>query len=600
LAQSDHLSILLILQRLWYWLSKMRLIKVQALLEVEGEIREGREVNPRTMLMEEHDSANTSYAILSHRWGDEVNYREIDKLPKMMTTDRDEIRARSGYEKILKSCEQADLDGFKWLWIDTCCIDKRSSSELSEAINSMYQWYSNSGRCYVYLHDFEGASLPTECDEQKYCKSGGWPEWFSRGWTLQELMAPKDVQFFNQTWSFIGDKQCDASAINKITRIPLHHLLAASLLKCRPSAAQIMAWAAGRETTQVEDRAYSLMGLLGVHMPLLYGEGNNAFRRLQLEFIRISDDQSIFAWGHTMCTGPSGSVLADDPSFFWDCHDVYYMEQDAFIQQMKYHIPLHDLPVVPSADLRSYSVTNAGIKIWLPIAPYANSQSVFEAILACDIRSSTPVTILLAFSGSTYHRYFGAQSGWPSAISEFQHLLLAHQNQSLQTEFIINFDFPAATSQGFSQHCVYPNDITLTAKSITLTREKDMAVIVYADANRARFAIAIGNFKGEYWVHLVCDTPPEGEVWPQLENYALGVYDRTRAAGPDFVEDYKAQIVVADHHYGKYVRANLMMDYTAKLEPPEVIHWLSVDGHQTQFLQTQITPGIEVSNNDGH
>ncbi|KAG6327728.1 hypothetical protein ID866_11361, partial [Astraeus odoratus] len=109
----------------------MRLIKVQALLEVEGGIREGREVNPRTMLMEEHDSANTSYAILSHRWGDEVNYKEINKLPKMATADRDEIRARSGYEKILKSCEQARIDGFEWLWIDTCCIDKRSSAELS-------------------------------------------------------------------------------------------------------------------------------------------------------------------------------------------------------------------------------------------------------------------------------------------------------------------------------------------------------------------------------------------------------------------------------------------------------------------------------------
>ncbi|KAI6002305.1 hypothetical protein F5J12DRAFT_906395 [Pisolithus orientalis] len=146
-------------------------------------------------------------------------------------------------------------DGYTWLWIDTCCIDKRSSAELSEAINSMYRWYRNSQMCYVYLND-----------------------WFSRGWTLQELVAPKEAEFFNKSWVSIGIKQDLTSLLEDITRIPEKSVRA---------VAHIMSWAADRKTTRVEDRAYSLLGLFGVNMPMLYGEGSKAFQRLQLEIIRM-------------------------------------------------------------------------------------------------------------------------------------------------------------------------------------------------------------------------------------------------------------------------------------------------------------------------
>ncbi|KAI6135420.1 heterokaryon incompatibility protein-domain-containing protein, partial [Pisolithus croceorrhizus] len=234
------------------------------------------------------------YAILSHRWGAEVGYEEMTGLMKMEGRKRDEVRQRAGYQKIIESCKQAKKGGYEWLWIDTCCIDKRSSAELSEAINSMYRWYQNAQVCYAYLNDVEESTFPTEQDN-KFDKSNGWPEWFVRGWTLQELIAPKEVEFFNKDWVHIGDKWRLAPELERITGIS-RHVLTDGLSGIGLSVAQIMSWAADRKTTRVEDRAYSLMGLFGVNMPMLYGEGKKAFQRLQLEIIHISNDHSIFAW----------------------------------------------------------------------------------------------------------------------------------------------------------------------------------------------------------------------------------------------------------------------------------------------------------------
>ncbi|KAI5981745.1 heterokaryon incompatibility protein-domain-containing protein, partial [Pisolithus albus] len=223
------------------------------------------------------------YAILSHRWW------EVE------VAEEDEVRQRAGYQKIIKSCEQAKKDGYEWLWVDTCCIDKRSSAELSEAINSMYRWYQNARVCYAYLNDVCESTCPTERDVNEFAESNGWPEWFVRGWTLQELIAPQEVQFFNKDWVHIDSKRHLASTLEDITGIPCE-VLTGGLAGKRLSVAQIMSWAAERKTTRVEDRAYSLMGLFGVNMPMLYGEGKKAFRRLQLEIIREYCDQSIFAW----------------------------------------------------------------------------------------------------------------------------------------------------------------------------------------------------------------------------------------------------------------------------------------------------------------
>ena len=152
----------------------------------------------RTKVLEFRDDETTNYAILSHWWIDstEVDYEEMVDLAKMDRQEQDEIRGRLGYKKIVDTCKQMKLDGYKWVWVDTCCIDKRSSAELSEAINSMYRWYANAKICYAYLHDVDGSSFPTEEDDGKYPKSNGWPEWFSRGWTLPEMIAPQNLHFF--------------------------------------------------------------------------------------------------------------------------------------------------------------------------------------------------------------------------------------------------------------------------------------------------------------------------------------------------------------------------------------------------------------------
>ncbi|KAI5985043.1 heterokaryon incompatibility protein-domain-containing protein, partial [Pisolithus albus] len=245
--------------------------------------------------MVECDDTTTRYAILSHRWGAEVNYEEMIRLMKMEEEEREGVKQRHGYQKIIKSCEQAMKDGYGWLWVDTCCIDKRSSAELSEAINSMYRWYQNAQVCYAYLNDVGESTFPSRANNKKFAESNGWPEWFVRGWTLQELIAPKEVKFFNKDWVHIGNKRQLEPTLERTTRIP-RGVLRSGLAGKRLSVAQIMSWAAERRTTRVEDRAYSLMGLFGVNMPMLYGEGKKAFQRLQLEIIRISSDQSIFAW----------------------------------------------------------------------------------------------------------------------------------------------------------------------------------------------------------------------------------------------------------------------------------------------------------------
>ncbi|KAI6019383.1 hypothetical protein PISMIDRAFT_616401 [Pisolithus microcarpus 441] len=310
----------------------MKLLDVEAVLGRETDIQQA---DPEREILKELDDETTSYAILSHRWGVEVGYEEMTGLMKMEERKRDEVRQRAGYQKIIESCEQAKKDGYVWLWVDTCCIDKRSSAELSEAINSMYRWYKNARVCYAYLNDVGESTFPTKKDDNKFAESNGWPEWFGRGWTLQELIAPQEVKFFNKDWVHIGNKQRLASTLEDITGIP-RGVLTSGLAGKGLSVAEIMSWAANRETTRVEDRAYSLMGLFGVNMPMLYGEGKKAFQRLQLKIIRRSSDQSIFAW--QLRISRASSVLAEDPSDFRGCGRIEKVEPDEFVDRLMEYI----------------------------------------------------------------------------------------------------------------------------------------------------------------------------------------------------------------------------------------------------------------------
>ena len=227
-------------------LYSMYLINLKALLERERLMETKERVDCPAKVLELRDDEVTEYVILSHRWGEqEVGYDEIVELAKMDKEKRDEIRQRDGYRKILDSCKQAEKDGYEWLWVDTCCIDKRSSAELSEAINSMYRWYENAQVCYAYLHDAPDSSFPVARNDERCPKSDGWPEWFSRGWTLQEMIAPIHVRFFNKEWQYIGDKEMFADILEEITGVP-EDILTDGLYGDRACVAQIMSWAANR------------------------------------------------------------------------------------------------------------------------------------------------------------------------------------------------------------------------------------------------------------------------------------------------------------------------------------------------------------------
>ena len=228
------------------------------------------------------------YAILSHTWEqDEVLLEDM-----LQPNHEIALANKAGYKKIKDSCQRARRDGYAWIWIDTCCIDKTSSAELSEAINSMYQWYARSCVCYAYLSDV--SPLRHDDDDQAIKSSLYESRWFKRGWTLQELIAPKYVEFYANDWSEIGTKSSLRSCLAEITSINPKVLQGCSISSC--SIAERMAWAEYRETTRVEDVAYCLLGIFDINMPLLYGEGRKAFKRLQYEILQQHEDLTLLAW----------------------------------------------------------------------------------------------------------------------------------------------------------------------------------------------------------------------------------------------------------------------------------------------------------------
>jgi hypothetical protein len=214
------------------------------------------------------------YAILSHTWGpEEVTFQDI--------IDGDGT-CKTGFDKIRFCGEQARRDGWQYFWVDTCCIDKSSSAELAEAINSMFRWYQNAVKCYVYLSDVSTKKRKASDSLTEYTWEPAFrsSKWFTRGWTLQELIAPTLVEFFSKGGELLGDKKSLERHICEITRIPSKALRGGPLAEF--SATERLSWAGTRQTTREEDMAYSLLGIFDVHMPLIYGEGRaNAVGRLQ-------------------------------------------------------------------------------------------------------------------------------------------------------------------------------------------------------------------------------------------------------------------------------------------------------------------------------
>lgn len=311
------------------------------------------------------------YDILSHRWGtpdEEMTFKAFRKQRRTETI---------GYKKVADFCELSRTGGTAWAWVDTCCIDQKSSAELSEAINAMWSYYENAKTCYAYLND-------CRTDVNDWHRSA----WWTRGWTLQEMLAPRQVLFYDQDWNMIGSIKTLAEKIADITKIPQAILLgAASTGSC--CIAEMMSWASMRETTRIEDRAYSLLGLFHINMPLLYGEGNRAFQRLQIHLIEKYSDLSILAWrseealhsnkspssrssrGDTVKPADAvsaGSVLASSPSSFRLCHDMESVKITSEVWEMTQQIATakteQQYPIVPN--LPAYTpprVTGWGLEL---------------------------------------------------------------------------------------------------------------------------------------------------------------------------------------------------------------------------------------------
>jgi hypothetical protein len=299
----------------------------------------------------------TRYAILSHRWGrdrDEVTFKDM-----MENTGRD----KKGFAKIRACGEQARRDGFDLFWVDTCCIDKSSSAELSESINSMWHWYRESGICYAYLDDVPAGVEAVTKDEALAAS-----KWFTRGWTLQELLAPSRVVLYDAAWEAIGTRNELRDKISEITNIRSHYLGTDFSLE-RASIAERMSWASGRTTKRREDIAYCLLGIFDINMPLLYGEGETAFQRLQEEIVKRSDDQSILAWRSPQVSGifTLGKVFAPSPAAFRTCGNIVRSNE-----------------VGPT---KPFAITNKGLQIELPVVSRGGNS--LSAVLNCRFANDT-------------------------------------------------------------------------------------------------------------------------------------------------------------------------------------------------------------------
>ncbi|KAK4446449.1 HET-domain-containing protein [Podospora aff. communis PSN243] len=372
-----------------------------------------RLLNTRTLELEYFPKGDKPpYAILSHTWGTEEVLFEDARHGSA------KLRAcpKRGLDKVTKSAELALSDGYDYVWIDTCCIDKSSSAELSEAINSMFAWYRQSDVCYAFLEDYtHGRSDLADS------------RWFTRGWTLQELIAPFDVRFYDSSWSMFGDRLQLSSTIAKITSVD-HHVLSFTFTPqalctngkghplpaptefgdttchiCRETTLTLlfqsysvstkMSWAARRETTRVEDVAYCMMGIFGVNMPLLYGEGGKAFRRLQEEIVRRSNDQTILAWRREMFSGED--LLQSSRSSIFASHPAQFRSGNSF-HPIRAHMSRHsinhssagmemDVHLVPckfyspDADIRSPNLGAQAGEAWLAVLNCSYKNDIFSS-----------------------------------------------------------------------------------------------------------------------------------------------------------------------------------------------------------------------------
>lgn len=290
------------------------------------------------------------YIILSHRWqGSETNLQEF-----LVQRHLPRAQQSPGTAKVVRFCAQVANHHEEYVWVDTCCIDKTSSAELQEAINSMYKWYEHAHMCYVLLDDvlltdvnetYPAAEASVGRDGKKY-DSFERSLWFTRGWTLQELLAPTEQFFVDADWKPIGSRKNLSPRIEAITGIRPVCFGSSFEIRNTPVAKR-MSWLSGRRTSRAEDLAYCMLGIFDVNITMLYGEGKKAFTRLQREIVQTINDESIFLWRMPgKVAGTTGPILAPSPACFAVCQSL-------------------DIKISKFFDREPYQMTTRGLEIEL-------------------------------------------------------------------------------------------------------------------------------------------------------------------------------------------------------------------------------------------
>jgi hypothetical protein len=393
-------------------------------------------INTRSLALDEFiGDAVPPYATLSHTWTprEEVSFHEW--------ADLQTASKKKGFRKIELARREALSDGLEYLWVDTNCINKDSSAELTEAINSMFAWYRQATVCYAFLEDVV-VNVDNYFFEEQFAHS----RWFTRGWTLQELVAPKAVVFFSHSWARLGDKVTLGHRISTVTGIKQSHLTLD--IRAPPSIATRMAWLSRRSTTRTEDIAYCMLGIFDINMPLLYGEGTKAFTRLQEEIVKTFDDQTIFCW-HWDENVPQDwtSMLAPTPHHFVASHSYFPEASESF----------YNLSVSP------FAMTNVGLSIRLPLMDVVGSRR--------DTGAGLSVAVLRVTSKDTSRRHpvgiplwgytksgFFERASFPSQpipllpdIYDFASEIMVHRRRRIQTshevisEYVYKPSMPAFT-----------------------------------------------------------------------------------------------------------------------------------------------------------
>ncbi|KAI0180550.1 heterokaryon incompatibility protein-domain-containing protein [Hypoxylon sp. FL1284] len=445
------------------------------------------------------------FAILSHRWikGDDEEFYDIVYEDIVEGLIENPGPKQAGYDKLIGACRQAKLDGHKHIWIDSCCFDKRNTAEQSEAINSMFSYYQIATMCYAYLTD-----LPNNPFDAHFGPSFANHEWFERGWTLQELIAPKEVKFFtdmvvdgkrdSQRWYYLGRKTEMCNILSRATGID------ASILshERQVSVAKRMSWAAKRTTFKVEDRAYCMMGLFDVSMPMLYGEGEKAFIWLQEEIMKDSSDESLFAWrnGDAHADDQAG-LLATSPDMFADSgHIVDYYDWE---------------PRVP------YYKTNRGLQITLYLR-YVE-KSLYLATLNCTRPqgsggfSALYLRRLDELSDTGNNQYARVQTGkiiGLDDVNERGNTTIIYVRQTTSRHDGDRFKEPAC-SQALEMD---PAGLD-TAFRVILEKNKLSAVVVFARPDGSKITILLGSSSdiGEVAAEVVngCEESRKFGDWAQ-------------------------------------------------------------------------------------